>query len=711
MAAGAAVGAPLALSRNVQGFLTKDMQDLAGTGAEAARGLGSMRANQLAKTAVEANPNLVPSIARATEIEKTLGASLPALARANGDTSISNYLQSQVSRVENTAFTAEMKRQYEVAEEALKKAKKGIAPSMEEVDTYVKNKAVAEQASALGQQQALIKSLNEINDKINNVGATAFYNVRSGEDIGSETRNLINAQRKVALEKFKPEYTKILTDAENAGVTLGADQAKELRDLVLEKKADEIYQNFPKLYSMIQSTLKPKEAQVSKKMQEKYTFAKAEGVTKPVSIKDLDSLKRRLNEDLRNVDRTRPEYRFLSELRTKLDEAIDTMPDTFKNAYRNVDERYYQEIGIPYRNAQGVLKIDRAKFEQQVTPVLTKNPESLREAITAMGKTPDAYRIAEDAFMLDLSKNRALFKLDGSINPTVLQRYIRENKASIDQIPGFQTKLEKLATDSNALIADRDRILSIQEQVKSQLAESLWSRAYGTTGGLAGLVRNGLNNPQEMDRLLAATNRSSDALDAVKSAVVKDLTTIPGDRLEVFRQQQAVLERLFGAQGAKNLLDVVEASQRIRDNPLRFSINVQQAGKTATERMLGSKIEQTASEIRNPVMGQFRVMANHISRFFSNTASKTEAQEVQRFLRNLEQLPEFATAVKEIDQRGFTEKALRQISRVLGNYSVALAGGGAAGVVGGRTVEDTEAEGYTPTDPALLEGFVGNPRR
>jgi hypothetical protein len=711
MATGAAVSAPLAMSRNAQSFLTDGLNDMVGSGTTAAKGLGSMRANQLARTAVEANPNLVPSIVRATEIEQTLGASLPTLARANGDTSISNYLQSQTSRVQNTAFTAEMKLQYQAAEEALQKAKKGIAPSMEEVDAFVKNKAVAEQFKNRETQKVLNEALEKVNTKINNIGNTSFYNVRSGEEIGAETRNLINTQRRLVQSKLSPEYDRVLKDAEQAGISLSGEQAKGLRDFVTDQRADNVFQSFPRLYGQIQKQFKPKTPTFSKKIEGKYTFAKPDGVASDVSIKDLDSLKREVNSSLRNVDPQSPEYRYLSELRTKLDDAIDTMPDSFKNAYRAVDERYYQEIGIPYRNAEGVLKIDRAKFEQQVTPTLTKNPESLREALTAMGKTPEAYRVAEDAFMLDLSKNRSIFKVDGSVNPAVLQRYIKDNKTSIEQIPGLKAKLEGIATDSTTLVADRERILTSIEQAKEQAAESLWSRAYGTTGGLAGLVRNGLSNPREMDRLLAATSGSPEALDAVKAAVVKDLTTIPGDRLEVFKQQKVILDQLFGQDGSKKLLDLVEASQRIRDNPLRFSVNVNEAAKTGFERATGSKIEQTVAELRNPIIGQFRVMANNISRFFSNTSSKSEAQEVQRFLRNLAELPEFAAAVQEVDQRGYTQKALRMMGKVLNNYSTTFAGGAAAGFVGGRTIEDPEAIGYTPTDPSLLEGFAGNPRR
>jgi hypothetical protein len=715
---GMAVGYPFAISKNVNTFLNAGLQDTGQAGVAAAQGLGSVRANQMAKTAVEANPGLVPSLVRASEIEKTLGADLPTLAAANGDTTISGYMQSQIAKGENAAFTAAMKQQYEAAEAALTKAQNGLAPSMKAVEAYVRRKAVAEEVKAGAANKAAQiaaakreEGLFKINERIQEIGAATFHNVKSGEDIGQTTRNLINSRRQAVQDTLSPKYEAVLNEAEKEGVKLSGEAATGLREFVKNKKTDEVFQSFPKLYGKIQSVFAPKQKAATGPTASKYMFAKPDGVAEDVSVRDVDSLKREINLQLRRVKPDSDQYRFLSELKDKLDESLDTMPAKFRDAYRAVDDEYFEKIGVPYRNAQGVLKIDRAKFEQQVTPSLTKNPESLREALTAMNNTKEAHQVATDAFMLDLSKNRSVYKADGTINPVMLTRYIRENKASIDQVQGLRQQLESVASDVSVLAKNRNRILDIQKGTQQQEVETLWSAAYGTNNGFTGLVRNALSNPRELEKLMAVTSNDKVARESVKAAMIEDLVKAPGDRMELFSKHSGVLTKVFGKEDTQKIMDLVEASQRIRDNPLAFKINTNLTDRTKFEKALGSKAEQTVSELRNPVLGQFRTMANHVSRFFQNTASKSEAQEVQRFLTNYKAIPDFAAAVQEYSTKGVTDRALKLMTKVLGNYSVVMAGGGAAGFVGAQNVEDPEAVGFTPSDPKLLEGFVGDPKR
>jgi hypothetical protein len=139
LAGGAAVGSVRNLGElsNV-GSVFSATKDLANQVSQLA---GSGRASRQALTALQANPNLAGNIARATEIEQSTGIALPMLASSNGDTTISSYLQSQIAKGDNSPFTASLKSQYEAAEQQLSSIKGKLAPSMLEVDAYVKRKA------------------------------------------------------------------------------------------------------------------------------------------------------------------------------------------------------------------------------------------------------------------------------------------------------------------------------------------------------------------------------------------------------------------------------------------------------------------------------------------------------------------------------------------------------------------------------------------
>jgi len=95
-----------------KGFSKKATQ----TALETSNALGKDKSAALAANALKFNPGLAASIRRATEIRDQTGINLPSLAAANGDTTISQFMQSQVAKGENAGFTAAIKLQYLAAE-------------------------------------------------------------------------------------------------------------------------------------------------------------------------------------------------------------------------------------------------------------------------------------------------------------------------------------------------------------------------------------------------------------------------------------------------------------------------------------------------------------------------------------------------------------------------------------------------------------------
>jgi hypothetical protein len=705
LGAGMAVGGlrNVAEARNVGGVFSAT-KDLANQVAQLA---GSGQASRQALTALQANPNLAGNVARASEIEASTGISLPMAAAANGDTTISSYLQSQIAKGDNTAFTASLKRQYEQAEQQLSSIKGRLAPSLQEVDAYVKRKAqeagqknaqtVAKAAQTTARRE---QGLENINARITELTDT-LRGAPSAEDIGGRLTNLLSAKEAALKKEIGPKYEELIKNSESAGIVLPGESAKTLRDFVTTTANEDVFNKFPKLYSQIKQAFKP-ESPATTRIMEKYRIAKDAGVTKDVDLKTLDSLKRETNEALRSTQRGSDQYRMLLELKRQVDGAIDSVDPAFAAPYRAIDKEYATRVGLPFNEA-GVVQIDRSTFVEQAVPKLTKTTSGLKDALAVIGDSPEGLKIVEDAFMFDIGKNRSIINTNtGELNPAQLRRYIAQNKDKIDLVPGLRQRLESLGGRVQDLRANRTAILDAEKNANIEKIENLWTQSYGATDGIRGVVRRALSNPQDLDNLLAVAGKDAAARGGIKAAMLEDVLSAPGDRVELFQSNKKAFEKIFGAAQAKQLGDVVEASQRLKDNPFTMRININTISKSKFEELTGTSASQTAGELRNQIMTAPRVFINHLGRYFQKTADDAEAAEVQKFLLDPKALETASKFMGEIQTRGFTDRALGFMGQLMKNSSSSWLFGALTGGAIGAQERERPVPQY---DPALLEGF------
>lgn len=651
---------------------------------------GVGKASAQAITALSANPQLPGTIARSFDIEKSTGISLPMLAAANGDTTISSYMQSQISKGDNSAFTAQVKQQYLAAEEALTTAKRGLAPSIQEVDAYVKRKAldtqmlntqtVADAANTTARRQ---QGIAAIDSRIAEL-SSSVQQAPGQTEVGERLTNLISAKQKAAFDDVSPKYDKLISDSEAAGIRLPGEVARDLRDYATDTVYSDSFKTFPVLFRKIRNVF-------------------ADPAKDSYSLKDLDSLKRETNSALRSTTRGTDQHRIIKELKTQVDGAIDNVDPVFSSAYRAIDKEYATRVGLPFKE-QGVVNIDRAKFVDQAVPAMTKNASSLKQTMDIVGDSPEGLQIVKDAFLFDIGNNKSIINTaTGELNPAQLRRYMAANKEKIALVPGLRDELSGLGGRVGALRDARTGILEAEKSAKVEKIENLWTQAYGTTGGISGVVRQALNNPQQLDNLLALAGKSKVANEGIKSAILDDLLSAPGDRLAALSQNKGALSKVFGKDGAQQLTDIVEASQRLKDNPFKMHINIDTITKSKFEKDFGSRPDTSLGEVRNHIMTAPRVFINHLTRFFSNNANKNESAEVQKFLLDPKALKDAAALVTELDTRGFTDRASNLLLALAKNSASSwLLGATAGGIVG---AQERERKGYVPENPQLLEGY------
>ena len=675
--------------------------------------LGSSKAAKSAAAAFGANPRLGPTIDRAAEIERTTGVSLPVLAAANGDTTISTYIQKQIAKGDNTEFTAGMKEQYEAAEEALRRARNGVAPTMEAVDAFVmRKKAVATEADkkakegfdklttnrARGEQRIGFR-LEELGDQL--------ANAPSRTDIGERLTKLVEVREQLASREVGPKYDRLIAEETEKGVVLPGTAAKGLRDFVTQAQSDDIFNKFPGLYSTIKRVFKPEQSAIaSSKAAQKYTFAKQGETFSSYSLKDLDSLKRETNEALRNVEFKSDQHRMLTELKRQVDAAIDSTSPEFAQAYRAIDAEYAQKVGIPFHE-NGVLRVNQARFVEDTVPMITGRASSLKQILNAIGDTPEGMKIIDDAFMFDIGRTKGVInEATGELNPVKLQAYLRRNKDKISQVPGLEQRLTKLADRGEELVYNRNQIIEARARARLEPQNNLWTQAFETSGGVRGVVRSALNNQAELEKLVQIAAKDRAAGGAIKSAMLDDVMNAPGDRIALLKDNKVAFDKIFGPQYTQKIVDMVEASQRLRDNPIALKINVNTVNKTAWQEITGSRPETTLGELRNQVMTFAKSVINHGTRFMQSKSEAAESAAMQDFLSDSKALQQYAELLKEVELRGFKERAVGMLGKLLSNSSFRLAmGAGTGAVVGGmEAVAEDPARETEATNP-LLKGY------
>jgi cell pole-organizing protein PopZ len=703
--------------------------DMTRAGLKAADAMGGAQASSQAQTALRANPELGPAVARATEIEQNTGISLPMLAASNGDTTISSFLASQTSRGNNAEFTAALKQQYLAAEKALTAAQRGKAPTMQAVDAYVKRKAAEaqvknEQIVAQAAQRAARREqgLENINNRLADLTAEV-NNAPTNLQTGQKLVGLLNAKEAAIRSELSPQYSELLENATKQGIKLSGEAARDLRNFTSDQLNRDVFQKFPSLYNMIQKEFASPNL-ASPRIADKYRIAAQAQQPKDVPLSTLDSLKREVNRAIRDTD-NRDDLRRLSLLKEQVDNAIDTVDPSFVQPYRALDREYATRLGVPFKE-RGVVNIDRSRFVEDTVPNMTKNASSLKQVMSIIGDDPQGVQLAKDAFMFDISQNRGIISTTtGEINPAQLRRYMAQNKDKIDQVPGLRQDLDGLMGRVGSLVDNRSRILTAQRggeilrenrtrilnaqnQAQAEKVENLWTQAFGTDEGLRGIVRSSVNNPAKLDGLLKLTETDPMARVAIKSAMLDDVLSAPGNRIELFQKNRGAFEKVYGAKDTDNLGFVIEASQRLKDNPFKMSINPSTINKTKFEEVVGTKPANTAALLRNQVQGAFYKFSTLMSRFVEKRASAAETAEMQRFLLNPKALEDTASMMRELELNGINEKSVNLLSKIVKNSGFHWLAGGTTGAIVSQSAPP--AEPYMPTDPGLLEGF-GVPNR
>jgi hypothetical protein len=455
---------------------------------------------------------------------------------------------------------------------------------------------------------------------------------------------------------------------------------------IKQERASDVFAKFPGLLSQVDRAFAPKKAPTSSKFAAKYPnlVKSVEGTFEPVSVTDVDSLKRAVNKAIGDTQ-DRDQSRILLGFKRQLDEAIGTMPESFAVPYKQADKDFAAKVGMPFSEA-GVVSVDRARFVESVVPMLTNKPSAVRQILAASDNSPEAVKIIEDAFLMRIAQTDGIVNKNTlEVNPAALTSFIKKNNTAIEQVPGLKERLQGLSNNVADLRTNRSRILDEQKQATVEKFANVWSESYGSKGGFEGFVNNALKTPEDMNRLIRMAGSDPALRNGLKSSVLEIGLNNP-NKIAFYTDNAKTIDTLFGKDHAQTVKDLLEGAERLAQFPLRNKVNQTLTQQTGFEREFGTDPARAASLIRQQVQSTFYKASTLFSRFVQNKATKSEATEIQEFLKNpgaVADAAELLKALNDTSDQGI-KKALSIAGKLAKNTASAGIFGGLAPVITGE---------------------------
>lgn len=655
----------------------KKVKDLTGTVPqdEMLRDVNT-RINNIFAAAAAADPNFMTILEKAAKAQQSVSlkapgapqVQLPLNALLADNPVINSFIQNLSSR--DPKFQALYGSQFEAAKNALRENQIRLFGDPSQVSlTGISRADAAAQARAT--EKSVQRQVRSLDQQI----ADAY----SGQSIdpttfGTRVENLLETKAKAARKSTEPLYKEAFTIAANKGVVLPAAAVDDIYGFVTSETNRDIFNKFPVLYGLVEKRFRPKTTEPSAILTAQGVPATPGGVQfSDVSPEALDSLKRRINADLRSTNNT-DQIRFLTMLKEKVSGHIDNLDPDFVNAYRNADNTYLQRVGLPY-SSETIKNVDRKKFVEQIAPALIGNRTNVDDLIRATGA--EGERLARDAFY-DSFTTAAL--KDGVIDPRAANKWLSKNASKMSSIPGLEAEM-------------RGTVNNVQELVNRKIAlEANFRRVTGDQvvreGGFANagdLVAKLYGDVDFTNRFMKQYGGNKDAVNAVRSFMLDDLLKASDPKaLFADRTKAAVFNRVFGPTYAQKVADFVEVSARLNRDPSLVAFRGETIPKTPIEEAIGIAPETIISRFRNPVSSNFYAITSLISQWWAGSVAKSTEEKLKNLLLNPVDAQRVFAAIPD-KQGAFDTKKINAAVEVGKKYGLNWVSEATANIMSGAT--------------------------
>lgn len=602
-----------------------------------------------------ADPNFMKVLEEAAKAQK--GASLkapggqeiqmPLSALLADNPVINNFIQSLSSK--DPVFRAQYGDQFEAAKQALVANQIRLFGDPTKVTVNL-------QPTDLAKIQA--RKVQSLDEQLQS--ASRDYSIDPNA-VGQRIDNLVLQKEKAARAQVQPLYTEAFDIAKQKNVELPAASVDDIYNFVAGEQASDIFKTFPSIYNRVRAKFRPETTEPSAILTETGAPMRPGGVQfSAATVEDLDSLKREINAQLRKANDP-ADIRLLSELKNRVGGHIDALDPDFVTAYRNADNAYLQNVGLPF-SAETLRSVDRKKFVEQIVPAIIGNKSNVDEFIRVTGA--DGEKVVRDVFLDSFTK--AALKND-VIDPKAANKWLAKNRGGVSLVPGLEDELRGSIDNVQALINQKNRLNADFQRVAGE--QILGKEGFSSPQQLVNKMYGDLNFTTKF-MSNSGYGQNKDAVNAVRSFMLDDIVN-SADPIGLLsdRNKAAVFNRVFGPTYAQKVSDFANVSDRLLKDITQVPFRGETVPKTPIETLTGIPPEQIISRIYNPVSGPLYAITSLFSKYWANQASKQTEEKLKELLLN----PSDAVKVFQAVQpkvAGFDQKKIQEAINVGKKYGI-----------------------------------------
>ena len=563
--------------------------------------------------AAASDPNFAKVLEEAAVAQAATGVKLP-LSSVLKDNAVINQYIAQLAAKDPT-FREAYYSSFQAAKEALRsKAEKIFGKPSIADEVLTANVKDVDISGAVSRKKA------SIDRKM--VQASRNLDTIDPADFGAKVIKVTDDAESAARASVAPLYTNAFDIAKQKGIVLPSESVGDIYQFVAGEKANDIFKTFPSIYGKIVSRFKPQTVEGANLVDAsgRPIGSQTGEAFKGATVEDLDSLKREVNAQLRKT-KTDSEIRLLTELKSKVNQHISTLDNDFVSAYRLADQTYLQKVGLPF-NEETINMIGRAKFDENVVPLLTKNKSTLTQFVDATGE--NGKKLAEQAFISDLT-NFAV--KDGVLDPARVNAWLKNKNDALSMLPDVRERVIKASGNVKELMNQKaalgDKFVKAAEarilKLEGKNAQSIVNSIYGSADFTEKFMKQHGANP--------------DNLKAIRSFMLDDLLS-SGKPLELLgdRTKARAFNRVFGPTYADKVRQLSVIADRITHDPSAVSANLSSIPKSRIEELVGAPPEMIISRITNPVMSNFYAFTSLMSKFLNRRVNESVDKDMKRIL-------------------------------------------------------------------------------
>lgn len=486
-------------------------------------------------------------------------------------------------------------------------------------------------------------------------------------DIGRAATRLIDEKEKALKAKNTAQYEYLLNTYTEKGVEFPAASVQRLHEFVGGATVEQLFTPFPTLVGKVKTLLSPKTIEQAEQLPGMQSLLSSTGAQlrpaasvkqySPITLRQLDSLKQELNKAIRESSNNQNVLPALRRFKDVLTEEIKNIPE-FGPRYREVDASFYRDLGIPFDTA-GLSQLDSLKFNETVGTYLSK-PERAIDFLSFVGDA--GLPVVKDSILLRL-QNRA-FTTDGQFKPAAYAKFLNDNKAVIDTVPGLRAELNNIGNTVDQMNSVRSRLDSQAREADMRQADNFLKAVKGQ--GLRTAVNDILDSTKLAQYTDTLKNLDVDSAARIRNGIRTALLNRAFESTEgaeaFMKKHPAAFNTFFGSAYTSNVEALAKASdivRRLDTSRMNFAFSYKEAD--LLQKATGNSIPQVTSTLRDRIASNVQKATILLSRWMTKrTADKRDAAMVD-LLSSPEALDRIAKTAEayrnnQIDVRQFAER-------------------------------------------------------